>query len=127
MDKSLEDILKENKANRGPRGRGRAANTRRAAPYSKDRSKVVGSHDGSKILISNLDYRVTEQDLRELFTKVGPVKRSILNYGPSGKSKGTGVIIFGNEKHGLQAQKKFDKVTLDGNYYFIIFRKTNEH
>ncbi|KAI7821842.1 hypothetical protein BX661DRAFT_132017, partial [Kickxella alabastrina] len=66
-----------------------------------------------KILISNLDFNVTEADLRDLFSQVGPVSRATLNFGPTGKSKGTGEVHFRNASHAKVALDKYNNVTLD--------------
>ncbi|ORX66522.1 RNA-binding domain-containing protein, partial [Linderina pennispora] len=67
-----------------------------------------------KILVGNLDYGVTEADLRELFTQVGPVKRATLNFGPNGRSKGSGEVIFRSSAHAALAVERYHGVTLDG-------------
>ncbi|KAI8319960.1 RNA-binding domain-containing protein, partial [Martensiomyces pterosporus] len=67
-----------------------------------------------KIIISNLDFGVTEADLRELFSQVGPVRRASLNFGPSGKSKGSGEVQFKNPAHAALAVERYHGVTLDG-------------
>ncbi|RUS14898.1 hypothetical protein BC937DRAFT_93176, partial [Endogone sp. FLAS-F59071] len=73
-----------------------------------------GGGEGSKILVSNLDYNVTEADLRELFeTGVGPLRKVQLNYDQSGKSKGQATIIFQRARDGAVAFDKFHNVTLD--------------
>ncbi|KAJ2867657.1 hypothetical protein GGI22_001006, partial [Coemansia erecta] len=69
---------------------------------------------GGKILISNLDYGVSENDLRALFGQVGQVTKAMLNYGPNGSSKGSGVVIFKNPMHAGLAVEKYNGVHLDG-------------
>ncbi|KAJ2780050.1 hypothetical protein H4R18_003665 [Coemansia javaensis] len=73
-----------------------------------------GDHSGvGKILISNLDFGVTEADLRMLFGQVGPVIRATLHYGPSGKSRGTGEVVFRNPIHATAAVDRYNNVELD--------------
>ncbi|KAJ2779386.1 hypothetical protein GGI15_003891 [Coemansia interrupta] len=67
-----------------------------------------------KILISNLDYGVTSDDLRTLFSQVGPVSKAMLNFNASGKSNGTGEVTFRNASHATLAVEKYHGVTLDG-------------
>ncbi|KAJ1719062.1 hypothetical protein LPJ53_006101, partial [Coemansia erecta] len=67
-----------------------------------------------KILISNLDYGVTSDDLRTLFSQVGPVTKAMLNFNASGKSNGTGEVTFRNASNATLAVEKYHGVTLDG-------------
>ncbi|PVU95480.1 hypothetical protein BB561_001797 [Smittium simulii] len=67
-----------------------------------------------KILISNLDYKVTEADLRELFQQIGGVRKAALNFDSRGKSKGNGEVIFSKASDAYRALEKYNGVTLDG-------------
>ncbi|KAJ2747744.1 hypothetical protein GGI20_000214 [Coemansia sp. BCRC 34301] len=67
-----------------------------------------------RIHISNLDFGVSEGDLRQLFGQIGQISFATLNYGPNGKSKGTGEVKFKNPAHASQAVEKYHGVTLDG-------------
>ncbi|KAJ2725433.1 hypothetical protein GGI07_001312 [Coemansia sp. Benny D115] len=69
---------------------------------------------GSQIQISNLDYGVTESDLRELFNQIGSVARATLNFDSKGKSRGTGTVTFKNAAHAIMAMERYHGVTLDG-------------
>jgi len=88
----------------------------RAQPYSNPRAAgLVTTGEGSKILISNLDFNVTEADLKELFeTRVGPLRRVALNYDANGKSKGSATIQFSRARDAAVAYDKYHNVTLDG-------------
>ncbi|KAJ2083545.1 hypothetical protein H4R24_000708 [Coemansia sp. RSA 988] len=68
---------------------------------------------GNKIIIGNLDYGVTEADLRALFGQIGQVVRATLNYDRNGRSKGTGEVIFRNASHASMAVDKYHNVELD--------------
>ncbi|KAJ2855906.1 hypothetical protein J3B02_001907 [Coemansia erecta] len=72
------------------------------------------NQSSGKIIVSNLDYGVTADDLRTLFSQVGPVSRASLHFGPNGKSKGSGEITFKNAVHATMAVEKYHGVTLDG-------------
>lgn len=87
-------IAKKTKGARPPRGPAAAA-----VPLTGD----------SKISVSNLPEDVTEALIKDYFsTSVAPVKKVILNYGPTGRSRGSATVFF--SRSGAAA----DAVRLDG-------------
>ncbi|KAJ2710792.1 hypothetical protein H4R19_003574 [Coemansia spiralis] len=141
LDRSLDDIIKESPRRGGERRSGRGQT--RASPYARQDGGVQ-KRDGrkgqqqqqmmmvnqsallaaaasqqkgrgtGKILIGNLDYNVTEADLRALFGQVGPVAKASINYGPNGKSKGAGEVTFKNPAHANTSYNKYHNLELDG-------------
>ncbi|XP_052138709.1 THO complex subunit 4A-like isoform X2 [Oryza glaberrima] len=69
---------------------------------------------GTKLYISNLDYAVSNEDIKELFSEVGDVKRYSINYDKSGRSKGTAEVVFSRKSDALAAVKRYNNVQLDG-------------
>ncbi|KAI9778227.1 MAG: hypothetical protein M1816_004165 [Peltula sp. TS41687] len=118
LDQSLDEIVNTQRRS-ARRGRGRRAsgatkrsgNTTPAAPVGGVKKSTratrstttrgniptgpaAGSGD-SKIIVSNLPSDVSESQIKDYFTKaVGPVKKSIITYGPNGVSRGVATVIF---------------------------------
>ncbi|RCV10179.1 hypothetical protein SEVIR_2G094300v4 [Setaria viridis] len=69
---------------------------------------------GTKLHISNLDAGVTVEDVQELFSEVGELKRYSMNYDKDGISKGTAEVVFARKVDALDAIKKYNGVLLDG-------------
>jgi RNA recognition motif-containing protein len=46
------------------------------------------------IYVRNLPWSTSNEDLVELFTTIGAVKRAEIQYEPNGRSRGTGVVEF---------------------------------
>jgi RNA recognition motif-containing protein len=66
------------------------------------------------IYVGNLDFKVNEKDLEELFEKYGTVSSSkIITDKFSGKSKGFGFVIMENQDEATSAIKELNGVALE--------------
>ncbi|KAF9356882.1 hypothetical protein BGX26_004607 [Mortierella sp. AD094] len=89
----------------------------KATPVAPLHTSVIRQSvpDGSKIQVSNLDHRVTSEDLKLVFSsRVGPLKKCTLMYDQHGKSTGTALVHFTRVTDAASAMQKFNGVPLDG-------------
>ncbi|XP_060175447.1 THO complex subunit 4A-like [Lycium barbarum] len=136
LNMSLDDIIKKNKQQQkgrhGGRNKGHTSDgdekrrhvrvcRTRMTPYSmsqeRDLMKMAGGGDhvhGTKLFVSNLDYGVTNDDIRLLFSDVGELKEYALHYDNSGRSKGTAEVVFTYASGALAAIKRYNNIQLDG-------------
>ncbi|KAF9212993.1 hypothetical protein CPC16_007811 [Podila verticillata] len=121
-----------NSRSRGSRSSGPARNTRnsrdkkpysagvqqyRSTPAAPLHTSVLRQNapDGSKMQVSNLDHRVSADDLKLVFqSRVGPLKKCTLMYDQNGKSTGTALVHFQRVGDAALAYQKFNTVPLDG-------------
>ncbi|KAK9279094.1 hypothetical protein L1049_012769 [Liquidambar formosana] len=131
----------------GPTRRFPNRNANRAAPYAAAKApESAWQHDmfadqavafpaqvgrassietGTKLYISNLDYGVSNEDIKELFAEVGDLKRYSIHYDRSGRSKGTAEVVFSRRTDAVAAVKRYNNVQLDGKPMNIEIVGTN--
>jgi THO complex subunit 4 len=123
---SLDDIAKRmikfSKKRRGSkRGKGSkkkksdgygASRTNRSkkkkTPYSRPKAQTP-ANVGTEITITNLDPGVTEDDVKEIFQKIGKVKSAIIHYDVNGKSRGTAAVKFSKVQHAVKAVNEYKR------------------
>ncbi|XP_019237716.1 PREDICTED: THO complex subunit 4B-like isoform X2 [Nicotiana attenuata] len=103
--------------------RGGPSRRRRMTPYSMpqrfpepEKMMVRGSEwdYGTKLFVSNLDYGVSNDDIRLLFSDVGELQEYALHYDKTGRSKGTAEVVFTHRSDALAAMKRYNNLQLDG-------------
>ncbi|KAL6979223.1 hypothetical protein U1Q18_020888 [Sarracenia purpurea var. burkii] len=140
LDMTLDDLIKSNKKSGGAgssRGRGRVSagvgparrfpkrGAYRSAPYATAKATVQAMaypgqtgvrpssiETGTKLYISNLDYGVSNEDIKELFSEEGDLKRYSVHYDK--RYSGTAEVVFSIQHDALSAVKRYNNVQLDG-------------
>ncbi|CAL0332254.1 unnamed protein product [Lupinus luteus] len=96
-----------------------------AAAYPAQGGRASSIETGTKLYISNLDYGVSNDDIKELFSEVGDVKRHTVHYDRSGRSKGTAEVVFSRRADAVAAVKRYNNVQLDGKPMKVEIVGTN--
>ncbi|KAK4623969.1 hypothetical protein CLAFUW4_06135 [Fulvia fulva] len=74
----------------------------------------MGEHRGTKIRVDNLHYELTEEDLRDLFERIGPTTSVRLLYDRADRSLGTAYVIYEDPRDARAAVDDFDGQMANG-------------
>jgi RNA recognition motif-containing protein len=68
-----------------------------------------------KIFVGNLNYRTTDDTLRDLFTNYGEVEEAVIvNDRETGRSRGFGFVTMPNDEEGRQAIEALNGADMEG-------------
>lgn len=70
--------------------------------------------DTGKVRVDNLHYELTEDDITELFNRIGPVLSARLLYDRSDRSQGTAFVTYEDPRDARDAVREFDGANANG-------------
>lgn len=91
-----------------------------AANTNQQQQQQPQGFEGSELRITNLAFKVTEADVRELFSAIGRLRRTAIDRKPNGDSAGAASIAYYNAADCDRAIKTYDGVALDGRPMRVV-------
>ncbi|CZT09831.1 related to RNA and export factor binding protein [Rhynchosporium graminicola] len=74
----------------------------------------------SKLRVENLHYDLTEEDLEDLFNRIGPVLKLSLTYDRAGRSEGVAYVTYESAQDAKAAVREFDGANAKGQPIRLI-------
>ncbi|KAI1362372.1 hypothetical protein F5Y08DRAFT_341708 [Xylaria arbuscula] len=94
-----------------------------AAPNPFTDNATSGNEASDTIYVRNLPWSTSNEDLVELFTTIGKVEQAEIQYEPSGRSRGTGVVRFDSQATAETSITKFQGYQYGGRPLGLSFVK----
>jgi len=81
---------------------------------SEGRPTQQRDNERTKMMVSNLDYNVSQKDMEELFAEFRDFSKAVLHFDQNGRSLGTCELTFRSRGGAMKAHKQYNGVPLDG-------------
>jgi len=78
-----------------------------------------------QIFVDNLKYEVNDDDIQQLFSSFGKLRRSAINYESNGRSAGSAFVVFERKADAQTAVDSLQNITLDGRALRLTLINTN--
>jgi THO complex subunit 4 len=80
----------------------------------------------AKLIVKGLHYEIGNDELIELFQRIGPTIKASVRFDRSGRSTGIATIIYANQKDAIRAKQEYDGANAKGNPISISFEPMRE-
>eukprot|EP01025_Chloroclados_australasicus_P053802 TRINITY_DN635_c0_g1_i1.p1 TRINITY_DN635_c0_g1~~TRINITY_DN635_c0_g1_i1.p1 ORF type:complete len:282 (-),score=28.62 TRINITY_DN635_c0_g1_i1:174-1019(-) len=90
------------------------------------RYRPVTQQNSGILVVSNLNYNVSNEDIHELFSRIGDVRKYGIKFDRSGRSEGIAEVEFVNAQDAQNAVKQYDGVMLDGKRMSIQIKQQED-
>lgn len=81
---------------------------------SRSEGRPERDNQRTDMMVSNLDYNVSQKDMEELFSEFRDFSKAVLHFDQNGRSVGTCKLSFRSRSGAMKAHKQYNGVPLDG-------------
>lgn len=81
---------------------------------SRSEGRPERDNQRTKMMVSNLDYKVSQKDMEELFSEFQDFSKAVLHFDQNARSLGTCELTFRSRTGAMKAHKQYNGVPLDG-------------
>jgi len=81
---------------------------------SRSEGRPERDNQRTKMMVSNLDYKVSQKDMEELFAEFPDFSKAVLHFDQNARSLGTCELSFRSRSGAMKAHKQYNGVPLDG-------------
>jgi len=81
---------------------------------SRSEGRPERDNQRTEMMVSNLDYNVSQKDMEELFAEFRDFSKAVLHFDQNGRSIGTCKLSFRSRSGAMKAHKQYNGVPLDG-------------
>lgn len=96
-----------------PEERGGRTRPRAGRDFERRRAPLPAV-DGFEVYVGNLPYSTSNEEFKDIFKDTGDVKSAEVKMDRRGKSKGYGIVIYGNVEDSKRTIEAFDGQTVEG-------------
>lgn len=108
-----EIFVREDQPPPTERGEGRARG-RGGRGFDRFERRPLPAVDGFEVYVGNLPFTTNNEEFQDIFKNTGDVKSAEVRMGRNGRSRGFGIIIYGNEEDAKKTIEAFDGQVVDG-------------
>ncbi|OJI89020.1 hypothetical protein ASPTUDRAFT_134072 [Aspergillus tubingensis CBS 134.48] len=108
----MEKMIEHNNSDPVNARPSRAPRRPRGDRYSPSPEHTASS--GAKLRVENIHYDITETDLEDLFTRIGPISNVSLVYDRAGRSEGVAFVTYSHISDARTAIREFDGANAKG-------------
>ncbi|PWN37254.1 RNA-binding domain-containing protein [Meira miltonrushii] len=93
---------------------------------SRGNSSSIANTPSAKLIVKGLHYEIGNDELMEIFQRIGPIAKASVRYDRTGRSVGVATVIYADQKDAIRAKQEYDGANAKGHPLSISFEPMRE-